>query len=210
MIIYNYYFAILLLAFIFFIISNKNPSILIAIIIIIIIGYYYFHKINDYNKNLITTNENKIKVLKKDKNTIYLSNNKTIIDLLLNIRFIRIFDNDRYTTIIGLADELIKLYIFMLGDRYDITKYFSSFLIIRNQLINNLYSSYLIIPDKFKFVYNLNPYEELKKTISDVIKHTRQMIIILKKYAFEKKDIKYLEDTKYKPSNYNNFVYDIF
>ncbi len=36
------------------------------------------------------------------------------------------------------------------------------------------------------------------------------MIIILKKYAFEKKDIKYLEDTKYKPSNYNNFVYDIF
>lgn len=211
MLIYNYYFAILILAIIFFLISNKNPSILIAIIIIIIIGYNYFNKINDYNQNLTTTYENKIQTLEKDMQTTYLANDKTLVELLLNIRFIRIFDNDRYSTLIYLAEKLTKVYIFMLANRYDINKHFSSFLIIRNELINNLYSSYLILPDKLRFIYGIkNPYKKLTKTINDIIKHTRQMIVIIKKYAFEFKDIKYLEDTKYKPSNYYDKIHDVF
>lgn len=210
MLIYNYYFAILILAIIFFLISNKNPSILIAIIIIIIIGYNYLNKINDYNQNLTTTYENKIQTLDQDTKTTYLSNDKNLVELLINIRFIRIFDNDRYSTLIALAEKLTKLYIFMLGNRYDINKHFSSFIITRNELINNLYSSYLIIPNKLRFIYGINSYKELKKTIYDIIKYTRQMIVIIKKYAFEIKDIKYLEDTKYKPSNYYDNIHDIF
>jgi hypothetical protein len=91
----------------------------------------------------------------------------------------------------------------MLGDRYDISTHFTSFLNTRNEILNELYSSYLIIPSKLKYIYNLNPYEELKKTIKNFMKYTRKMIIIIEKYAFEKKGIKYLQDTKYKPYNYS-------
>lgn len=204
MIIYNYYFAILILAIIFFLISNKNPSILIAIIIIIILGYNYFNKINIYNEKINTNYKNKIKTLENDSNEKinYIYNDKYLIELLLNIRFIKIFDNARYISIINETDNLMKIYIYMLSDRYEIKKFFTTFLNLRNEIINELYSSYLIIPSKFKFIYNLNPFEELKKTIEQFIKHTRKMIVIIEKYAFEKKNIKYLQDTKYRPFNY--------
>ena len=221
MIIYNYYFAILILAIIFFFISNKSPSILIAIIIIIIIGYNYFSLINNYNEDLKSNYKNQIITLETDGNNekiYYLNNSKTLVSLLLNIRFIKVFDNARYSSIITKTEKLMKYYIFMLGDRYDIKQHFSTFTNIRNDIINDLYSSYIIIPSKLKFIYNLNPYEELKKTINDFIKHTRKMIMIIEKYAYENKEIKYLDDTKYRPSNYlinynktpNNFSVDVF
>jgi len=208
MIIYNYYFAILILALIFFFISNKNPSILIAIIIIIIIGYYYFNLIKDYNNNFLVTHENQIKTLEKDiddNTTIYyLNNDKIMIELLFNIRFIKIFDANKFSTIIVLFEKLMKLYIFMLGDRYDIRIHFSTFIEVRKTIIKELYSSYLITPIKLKYIYNLNPFKEIKKTIEDFIRHTREMIIILEKYAYEKKGVHYLDDTKYKPFEDNN------
>jgi len=212
MIIYNYYFAIFILALIFFIISNKNPSILIAIIIIIIIGYYYYNSIKDYNdklkinyKNQITTLETDINTNNNERNVIsYLNNDKYMIDLLFNIRFIKIFDAHKFSNIIVLFEQLMKLYIFMLGDRYDMNDYFSTFMNIRTAIIKEMYSSYLITPINLKYIYKLNPYDEIKKTIENFKKHTRSMIIILKKYACQKKGIYYLDDTKYKPFDKNN------
>ena len=111
MIIYNYYFAILFLALIFFYISIKNTSILLSIIIIIIIGYYYFSKINIYNNSLSDSFKNKIKQINediKDRDIIYsqdyylkkfpvaikyLKYDEYLIELLLNIRFLRVFDD---------------------------------------------------------------------------------------------------------------------
>lgn len=206
MLIYNYYFAILILAIIFYFISNKNPSILLAIIIIIILGYNYFSIIAPYNSN--KNYENQIASLETDveDKLYYLNNDKILIDLILNIRFIRIFDIAKYSYIVIQNEKLIKLYIFMLGDRYDIKERFTSFLNIRNNIINEMYSTYLIIPNKFKYIYNLNPYEELKYTIENYIKHTRKMIIILKRYAYGKKNIQYLQDTKYKPYTKDNNI----
>ena len=212
MIIYNYYFAIFILALIFFLISNKNPSILIAIIIIIIIGYYYYNFIEDYNnklkinyKNQITTLETDINTNNNERNVIsYLNNDKQMIDLLFNIRFIKVFDSHKFSNLIVLFEQLMKLYIFMLGDRYDMNDYFSTFMNTRTAIIKELYSSYLITPIKLKYIYKLNPYDEIKKTIEDFKKHTRAMIIVLEKYAYQKKGIYYLDDTKYRPADNNN------
>lgn len=210
MIIYNYYFAIFILALIFFFISNKKPSILIAIIIIIIIGYYYYNFIRDYNNKLENNYKNQITTLEGDINTnnsniiSYLNNDKYMIQLLFNIRFIKIFDSHKFSSLIILFERLMKLYIFMLGDRYDINDYFSTFMNTRNQIIKELYMCYIITPIKLKYIYGLTPYDEIKKTIEDFKKHSRAMIIILEKYAYQKKDIHYLDDTKYKPFDNNN------
>lgn len=107
MIIYNYYFAILILAIFFYLISNKNPSILLAIIIIIIIGYYYFNNIYKYNDELKTNYKNKIKLIENEilelnrpeydikpfiKDIKYLDKDNYLVEILLNVRFIKVFD----------------------------------------------------------------------------------------------------------------------
>ena len=222
MIIYNYYFAILVLSIIFYLIANKNPSILLAIIIIIILGYYYLFKINNYNDNLINNYKNKIKLIEtefKNRKEVstndyifkkfpveikYLDQDSYLIDLLLNIKFIKIFDQAKWSDIILLFEKLMKVYIYMLGDRYDIRIYFKTFLHIRTTIIKELYSIFIIIPQKLKYTYNLNPFEEIEKTIKEFIKYSRKMIIIIEKYAFNNKGIYYLEDTQFKPYDNNN------
>lgn len=228
MLIYNYYIAIIILAVIFFLISNKNISILVSIIIIIIIGYFYFNKIYDYDKTIETNFNNKIALLKNDikerenfnddnyylnKFPIvikYLRYDKYLIDLLLNIRFIKVFDDGKYTSIVGSFEKLMKLYIFMMGDRYDINIYFTTFLSLRTTIIKELYSIYIIIPNKFIYIYKINPFEEIKKSIYDFTKYTRKMIITIQKYGFKEKGIKYLEDTKYKAYNLNNNPNEVY
>lgn len=224
MIIYNYYIAIFILALIFFIISTKNISILLSIIIIIIIGYFYFSKIDNFNNLQITNFNNKIKLITDDikndelfnnenyilklfpKNIRYLRHDKFLIELILNIRFLKIFDNAKYTSIIAYLEKFMKLYIFMLSDRYDINIHFSTFLLLRNTIIKELYSIYIIIPNKFIYTFKVNPYDEIKNTINNFIKHSRKMIITIENYAYNNKNIKYLDDTKYKPYQKNNFL----
>lgn len=222
MIIYNYYFAVFILALCFYIISNRNPSILLAIIIIIIIGFYYFRNINTYNDNLKTNYKNKIKLLenefinRKEINTNdydfkifpteikYLDKDKELVDIILNIRFLRIFDEGKWTDLIFLFEKFMKIYIYLLGDRYKINSYFSTFINIRTSIIKELYSSFIIIPQKLQYTYNLDPFKELEKTIKNFIKHSREMIIIIERYGFTKKGLYHLDDTQYKPYDYNN------
>ena len=228
MIIYNYYIAILILAVIFYLISDKNVSILLSILIIIIIGYYYFNKIYDYNKTVETNFNNKVNLIKNDikerevfndnnyflnKFPVvirYLRNDSYLIELLLNLRFIKVFDNAKYTSLIGSMEKLMKLYIFMMGDRYDISLYFGTFLSLRNTIIKDLYSIYIIVPDKFIYIYKINPFDEIKRSIHDFMSHTRKMIITIQNYGYKNKGIKYLEDTKYKPYNLNNNSLEVF
>ncbi len=219
MIIYNYYFAILILAIFFYLISNKNPSILLAIIIIIIIGYYYFNKIYKYNDELKTNYNNKIKLIENEiielnrpeydikpfiKDIKYLDKDEYLVEILLNIRFIKIFDEAKWGALILLFEKLMKYYIYLLSDRYDITIHFETFLMVRTTIIKELYSSYIIIPQKLQYVYNLNPFEELEKTIKKFIEHSRKMIITIEKYGFLNKGLYYLQDTQFKPYDNNN------
>jgi len=221
MIIYNYYFAIFILALIFFFISIKNTSILLSIIIIIIIGYFYFNKINIYNNSVSDNFNNKIKQINDDikqREIIYskdyylkkfpiaikyLKYDEYLIELILNIRFLRVFDEGKYTNLILSIEKLMKLYIFMLGNRYNIANHFTTFTTLRTSIIKELYSIYIIVPDKFIYIYKIIPFDEIKKTIDDFVQHTRKMIITIQNYAYNKKNIYYLEDTKYKPFEKN-------
>ncbi len=223
--IYDYTIASIILAIIFFFISNKNPSILISIIIVFIIGYFYFSKINKYNLSLETNYINKINNLNKDikdreiiHNPIfylnkfpvdikYLDKDPYLIELILNIRFIKIFDYAKFTDIIAFMENFMKIYIFILADRYDINEYFLTFIDLRTTIIKELYSLYIITPIKLTYIFNINTQETIKQTIHDFITYSRKMIIILQKYAKDK-GIYHLPDTKYKP--YTPNIHEVF
>jgi len=224
---YNYYIAILILAIIFFLISMQKLNILIAIIIIIIIGYFYYNKINHYEntnklntKNIISSINNDIKdrqytsdenyFLKKFPNEIkYLHQDKELLNIILNIRFMKRYDSGKYTNIIFQIDKLYKIYIFILANRYDIKKYFSTFIILRNAIIRELYSIYLILPIKMKYYYGFDAFSELKISITNFVNYSRKMITILERYGYLEKKLYYLDDTKYKPYD-NKHINEVF
>jgi len=226
---YNYYIAILILSLIFFIISGYEIKILLAIIIIIFIGYYYYMKINEYNNINIQTQTNIIKSLDEDiknrkyinnenffmkkfnKNIKFLINDKILLDIILNIRFTMKYDYEKYTNIINYIDNYYKIYMYILSNRYDINNYFTTFLSLRDTIIKEMYSIYVILPFKMLNYYGFNSFDELKKSIDDFIKYSRKMIIILERYAKQEKNIYYLEDSKYKYKELNNYMkYEVY
>jgi len=226
---YNYYVAILIISLIFFIISGNEVKILLSIIIIIIISYYYFTKINDYNdintqnrNNIIKsinsdiqkrkyTNNDNYYIKKFNKNIKFLINDEKLLDIILNIRFIMKYDYEKYTNIINYIDNFFKIYMYILANRYDIKNYFTTFLSLRDSVIKEMYSVYVILPIKMENYYGFSSFEELKKSISDFVQHSRKLIIILERYAIQEKNIYYLEDSKYKYKELNNYMkYEVY
>lgn len=224
---YNYYIAILIISFIYFIISYQNINILLAIIIIIIISYFYFNKIKDYDdnnklnfKNTINTINNDISYrqhlnndnyyLKKfPKGIKYFYKDNKLLEIVLNLRFIKLYDKEKYTNIILYIDKFYKIYMYILNDRYDINKYFNSFIDLRTNIIREMYSMYIILPLKMKFYYGFNSFTELKKSINDFMEYSRKLITIIERYGHQEKKIFHLDDIKYKPFDDKN-KYDVF
>ncbi len=220
---YNYYIAILIVVLIYFIISYQNTNILIAIIIIIIVSYFYINKIRDFDNINKRNFKNKIALLNEDiKYRQYLTDNnnyylkkfpeeikylyrdKTLLDIVLNIRFIKRYDLEKYTNILFHIDKLYKIYMFILSDRYDIKKYFNIFIDLRNMIIREMYSIYIILPIKMRYYYGFSSFEELKRSINDFIEYSRKLIKIIERYGYQEKEVYYLDDIKYKPYENNN------
>jgi hypothetical protein len=224
-IINNYQVATLFLALIFFIISKYNTSILISIIIIIIFYYYIDNniKLNKANKknvdDVIIDNIDKgidtIKEINTDNYYInintgkikFLKKNKEFLDIINNLKFVKKFDKTRYNNLIIYANKLMKIYIYILSDRYDIYVYMPIFNDIVNDILEIFYSFVFVIPDRFKHIYGFKPSEEIDKSIMDFRIKVEKMLIVLNNYGKIGKKKIYIDIYKYSPYEKNKELY---
>ena len=206
----NYYTAIIFLAFIFFIISKYNTPILLSIIIIIIIYYYIDTNIkknisdkNNTEAKIIDNIDNDIDAIKElNTNNFYINintgnikflvKNNEFIDIIKNLRFIKKFDKTRYNNLIILMNKLMKIYIYILSDRYDVYEYIPIFNDIKNDIFEILYSLVFVVPERFKHIYGFNPTEEIEKSLNNFRIKVVSMLTILDNYGKLGKDKKYL------------------
>ena len=221
----NYYTAIIFLAFIFFIISKYNTPILLSIIIIIIIYYYIDTNIkknisdkNNTEAKIIDNIDNDIDALKElNTNNFYINintgnikflvKNNEFIDIIKNLRFIKKFDKTRYNNLIILMNKLMKIYIYILSDRYDVYEYIPIFNDIKNDIFEILYSLVFVVPERFKHIYGFNPTEEIEKSLNNFRIKVVSMLTILDNYGKLGKDKKYLDIHKYSPYEKNKELY---
>ena len=217
----NYYTAIIFLAFIFFIISKYNTPILLSIIIIIIIYYYIDTNIkknisdkNNTEAKIIDNIDNDIDAIKElNTNNFYINintgnikflvKNNEFIDIIKNLRFIKKFDKTRYNNLIILMNKLMKIYIYILSDRYDVYEYIPIFNDIKNDIFEILYSLVFVVPERFKHIYGFNPTEEIEKSLNNFRIKVVSMLTILDNYGKLGKDKKYLDIHKYSPYEKN-------
>jgi hypothetical protein len=221
----NYYVAILFLALIFFIISKYNGSVLIAVIIIIIFYYHIDNDIKQANATKKNRDDDIVDNIDKGIDTIkelntnnfninintgnikFLKKNKEFLDIIHNLRFVKKFDKTRYNNLIIYMNKLMKIYIYILSDRYDIYIYIPIFNDIVNDILEILYSFVFVVPNRFKHIYGFNPSEEIDKSIVDFRTKLEKMLIILNNYGkIEKKKI-YIDIYKYNPYEKNKELY---
>jgi hypothetical protein len=221
----RHYYIIIILAFFYYILSKNNSSILLSIIIIIIAYYYINNYINENNiinntdnnikkdniqkevKDIIEVSNDNFYVNKNNKNTKYLIKNKEFMDILYNIRFIKKFDKTKYSNMIINMDKLMKIYIYILADRYDINTYLPIFTDIKDTIIEIFYSLIFVIPNKFKHIYGFDPQVEIDKSLKDFRTKTKNMITVITNYSKIGKEEVYLNIHKYIPYEKNKEHY---
>ena len=221
----RYYYIIILLAIIFYILSKKNSSVLITILIIIIVFYYIDNYIKENNIAKNTDNNRKIEsiqkevkdivelstdnfyIFKNNKNIKHLIKNKEFMEILFNIRFIKKFDKTKYSNMIINMDKLMKIYMYILADRYDINTYLPIFTDIKNNILEIFYSLIFAIPNKFKHTYGFDPQVEIDKSLADFRIKTMDMITVITNYAKIGKEEAYINIHKYIPYEKNKEHY---
>ena len=221
----NYYYSLILLSFIFYIISKYNTSILLSIIIIISIYIYIDsnikQNISSKNSEDIIKEEslvNEIKdvkevdtenfyINKSNKKVKFLIKNKEFVNIIYNIRFIKKYDNSRYTKMIIFMDELMKIYIYILSDRYDLNTYLPIFTDTKDNIIEIFYSLVFVVPEKFKHTYGFVPQVEIDKSLDDFRIKIKYMLNVLINYGKVNKNNVYINIDRYKPFERNKENY---
>ena len=122
-------------------------------------------------------------------------------------RFIKKFDETRYNNIIVNMNKLMKIYIYILSDRYEINSYLPIFNDIKDNILELLYSIIFVVPDKFKHIYGFNPYQEIEKSTKDFILKYNIMLKVLINYGNIEKKYPHINYEKYKPYEKNKEHY---
>jgi hypothetical protein len=226
MMIYNdilkkYSYILIILALIYYILSKNNSSILLTIIIIIIAFYYInsyikdndeqfkadgimkIEKIRNEMKDIVELTTDNFYIKKNNKNVKFLIKNKEFMDILFNIRFIKKFDKTRYSNMIINMDKIMKIYIYILADRYDTNTYLPIFTDIKNNVIEIFYSLIFVVPNQFKHIYGFDPQTEIDKSLTDFRNKIKDMLTVITNYAKIGKQIVYINNNKYMPYEKN-------
>jgi len=217
----KYSYILIILAIIYYILSKNTSSILLTIIIIIIAFYYInsYIKENDTKfkadgvkkvekirrevKDIVELTTDNFYIKKNNKNVKFLIKNKEFMDILFNIRFIKKFDKTRYSNMIINMDKLMKIYMYILADRYDINTYLPIFTDIKNNVIEIFYSLIFVVPNQFKHIYGFDPQIEIDKSLTDFRDKIKDMLTVITNYAKIGKQIVYINNNKYMPYEKN-------
>jgi hypothetical protein len=221
----RYSYIIIILAIFYYILSKNKSSILLSIILIIIAFYYInnYIKENDSKyktdtkkkedkilnevKDIVELSTDNFYISRNNKNVKFLIKNKEFMDILFNIRFIKKFDKTRYSNMIINMDKVMKIYMYILADRYDINTYLPIFTDIKNNILEIFYSLIFVVPNKFKHIYGFDPQVEIDKSLSDFRTKIKDMLIVITNYAKIGKQKVYINNNKYMPYEKNKEHY---
>lgn len=218
--IYKEFYIILIVLSVLFLLVSKIPNnYLMVIIIIMMLSYIAYTYINDvsekkenseeYKQNTLDkdishrneSNENTFFIRKFPKHLKYLKHNDKLIEIITNIRFVKKFSKTRYSDILLNLNSLMKIYIYVLSGRYNAVDYIPLFVDIRDNIIELMNSLIIVVPKTMKHVYGLNAYDEIYTSIDSFLLESRNMLIILERYATIHMGELFIPDNKYKPYN---------
>lgn len=109
--------------------------------------------------------------------------NHILSDIGADLAFTAIFDKARYQETLLLMDKFQKVYMYILGGRYNCTSYIPTMVDISDLILENLYSFYIVVPSQTKHIYGLYPHDILKKNITLFTSLRRSMLNVVNTFS---------------------------
>lgn len=218
-------YLLLVIAFLFYILVQLNIERLLAILILIFVFYYAYtnmemqRQLQEKSSNNVKTNiTNDISdrkelltdnyyIKKGTKDIRFLLKNNVLISVIKNINFVKKYNKSKYSNIIILMNKLMKVYVYILADRYDINTYLPVFVDLKTDILEIFYSLVFIIPEHIDDAYNVNPHNEIQISINNFLKETSRMLNIIKNYSKTGKQEVFIKIEKYRPYEKNKELY---
>lgn len=136
------------------------------------------------------------KIDKKNYNSIFLQ----IQD---DMKYSKRYDIDKYDTLILKLNKFMKIYIYILGERWNVEVYMPNLIELRLEILEILYSMYMILPKDMKNVFGFNPLDRLKNNIDLFHNTSLNMINTCENFGSK---YKYLPDSRLLPANMRNNI----
>lgn len=219
------YIALILLSVLFLLLHRlKGNSLLVVIIVLIVsyVVYYYLNQISDQKEasilNLKNTFNEDIKGRKETsddifytrsfpKNLKYLKESEQLMAIAMNVRFVKKFNKSVYADLLTNLNSLMKIYIYILSERYSFGQ-IQLFIDIRDNILELMHSYIILVPEYLRHTYGFNAYDEIHNSIDNFTTESRRMLEVLDNFCkIHLKEV-YIPIDKYKP--YNSVKSSIF
>lgn len=135
----------------------------------------------------------------------YIKENATFVDIVQDIRILKVFDKARFADIILLLDRLQKIYIYILAGRYEPVSYMGSFMDTREAVLEQFYALAFTLPLNLKHTYGVNPQDLVKGNIEKITAVTRTMADVLQSYAKKTAGIPHVPSVVESPAPHDPF-----
>lgn len=141
------------------------------------------------------------KVDKNSKDFKYLKKDDILLEIVKDMRFTKRYDKPRYVDMINIMNRFKQTYMFMMADRWDIEHFLPIMKDLYIDILEIMYSFYMIIPTKMKHVFGFNPLDKLKKSIDKFRNYGKELLDIVRIYGKDKYKLVHLIDIDIEPSN---------
>ena len=135
----------------------------------------------------------------------YIIENPVFVEIVEDIRVLKLFDKTKYGDIILLMDNLQKTYMYILAGRYDPTSYIGTFTDTKKALIEQFYGLVFSLPAEFKHVYGLDANDLMKRNIDKIHATTTTMSYVLRSYATKTAGLPHVPYVIESPSPHDTF-----
>lgn len=191
-------FYILFVAVLFYQITQSSEKIIMSMVLVsiwLLAFYYYFKVQNEDTKTTIKNIEDSVPKGKEiattnyfvksspKKGLEYLKNNETLVKIVKDLSFVKTFDLQKYNEMCVYMDSYQKVYMYILAERYLPSSYVPTFLDLRENILEIMYQYYVVIPQHFKHIYGVSPYQKIDTNIHEFLKLSRTMIEVLENFC---------------------------
>ena len=117
------------------------------------------------------------------KDLLYLRKNQVLVALTQDLRFVKTFDKQKYQDLLVFFNNYQKVYMYILAERYPCQSYVPTFIDLRQNILELLYQMYLVVPKTLKYIYGVDPYATIEKSVDTFLKLSRNQLKILENFC---------------------------